>query len=336
MAYRSGASRLIRGQAVPAWTDRNENTPVGNPVDRDFSGAITIMMAGSLLVFLRQNIGVRLLMRRRFVVLAALLIGVSYIQTPFDRSLTLFAVCVVILAFFHRARHMWRIKRGTPEWHSYDTGRSLLFGFLPLPRFFVQGVLEPAICGALGWWLAQRSNATFYLGWWLMLSSMNLSSLENTIRVARRESLFDLGDTFVESEHFARRAEAFTNRPGAGTGSARQQTHTDFRTRILWWLRMAAAFGQAKGGGQRADDHQRQQQQQDGEQRRWSDAAAGKMTEAQALEILELKASATEQEIRAAYNRIIQKVHPDLGGSNFFAKQLNAARDRLLGKGRSR
>jgi DnaJ-class molecular chaperone len=54
------------------------------------------------------------------------------------------------------------------------------------------------------------------------------------------------------------------------------------------------------------------------------------MTPEQALEILELKASATEQDIRAAYNRLMQKVHRDTGGSTFFAKQLNLARDTLL------
>jgi type IV secretion system protein VirD4 len=54
------------------------------------------------------------------------------------------------------------------------------------------------------------------------------------------------------------------------------------------------------------------------------------MTVALALEILELKDGATDQEIRAAYNRLMQKVHPDVGGSTFFAKQLNAARDMLL------
>jgi DnaJ-class molecular chaperone len=54
------------------------------------------------------------------------------------------------------------------------------------------------------------------------------------------------------------------------------------------------------------------------------------MTPEQALEILELKAGATEQEIRSAYNRLMQKVHPDAGGSTFFAKQLNLARDTLL------
>jgi DnaJ-class molecular chaperone len=54
------------------------------------------------------------------------------------------------------------------------------------------------------------------------------------------------------------------------------------------------------------------------------------MTPEQALEILELKAGATEQEIHAAYNRLMQKVHPDTGGSRFFSKQLNLARDTLL------
>jgi hypothetical protein len=329
MACRSGAFSLIRGRVVPAWTDRNENTPVGNPVDRDFSGAITIVMAGSLLVFIRRNIGVRLLMRRRFVVAAALLIGLSYIEHPFDQWLTRFAIAVVILVFFHHARHMRRIKRGTPDWHSYDTGRSLIFSFLPLPRFLIHGVLEPAICGALGWWLAGRSNTTFYLGWWIILSSMLLFFLENTIRVARRESLFDLGDTIVESEHFARRAEAFTNQPEASNGSARRQAHSDFRTGLLWLLRMAAAFARPRGGGQSTDDRERRRH--DEQQQRRNDAAAGKMTEAQALEILELKAGATEKDIRTAYNRLMLRVHPDMGGTNFFARQLNAARDVLLG-----
>jgi nucleotide-binding universal stress UspA family protein len=52
---------------------------------------------------------------------------------------------------------------------------------------------------------------------------------------------------------------------------------------------------------------------------------------AQALEILGLKAGATDQEIRAAYIRLMQRVHPDKGGTNFFAKQLTDARDVLLG-----
>ena len=77
-----------------------------------------------------------------------------------------------------------------------------------------------------------------------------------------------------------------------------------------------------------ARERQRRQEEQD----RRRHAASGKMSAAQALEILGLKAGATEQEIRAAYNRLMKRVHPDVGGSDFFAKQLNDARDVLLGQ----
>jgi len=69
--------------------------------------------------------------------------------------------------------------------------------------------------------------------------------------------------------------------------------------------------------------------QQEEEQRR-RNSSQGKLSEPQALEILGLNTGATKQEIRAAYNRLMKLVHPDVGGSNFFAKQLNEARDLLL------
>jgi DnaJ-like protein len=327
MACRSGASASIKGQVVRAWT--NDNTPVGNPIDRDFGGAITNVMAGSLLVFLRRNIGVRILIRRRFVIACALLVGFSYIETPFDKPLTIFAITVVVLVFIHHARHMMKIKSGFPEWYSFDTGQSWIFAFVPLPKFLAQGIIEPLLCGALGWWLSQRSFATFYLGWWMTISAGLLFFLENQIRIARRESLFDLGDSIVASEHFARRAERFTQGAQGNTGFAAEQSHAYFWNDLLRGLRMAAAFAQGNRNSRKTDSHQ---QQQDSEHRRRNDAPSAKMTEAQALEILELKPGASEQEIRAAYNRLIQRVHPDLGGSNFFAKQLNAARDVLLSR----
>jgi curved DNA-binding protein CbpA len=55
------------------------------------------------------------------------------------------------------------------------------------------------------------------------------------------------------------------------------------------------------------------------------------MSAAQAHEILGLETGASEPEIRAAYIRIMKRLHPDVGGSTFFAKQLNDARDVLLG-----
>jgi type IV secretory pathway TraG/TraD family ATPase VirD4 len=57
-----------------------------------------------------------------------------------------------------------------------------------------------------------------------------------------------------------------------------------------------------------------------------------RMIEADAREILEVSANATRDEIINAYKRLIGKVHPDRGGSNYFAKQLNEAKAVLLGE----
>lgn len=59
-------------------------------------------------------------------------------------------------------------------------------------------------------------------------------------------------------------------------------------------------------------------------------APAGPMTRRQALEILGLGDQPTRQEIIAAHRRLMQKVHPDRGGSKYLAQQLNEAKARLL------
>lgn len=50
----------------------------------------------------------------------------------------------------------------------------------------------------------------------------------------------------------------------------------------------------------------------------------------EARAILGVGADATEEEIQEAYTRLMQLAHPDKGGTNGLAAQLNAARDRLL------
>ncbi len=56
------------------------------------------------------------------------------------------------------------------------------------------------------------------------------------------------------------------------------------------------------------------------------------MTEERARDILGVERNASPGEIRAAYLKLIQKVHPDHGGSAYFSKELNAAKDLLLGE----
>lgn len=54
--------------------------------------------------------------------------------------------------------------------------------------------------------------------------------------------------------------------------------------------------------------------------------------EAEALAILGLKPGATTKEIEQAYKRLMSKLHPDKGGNDYLAQQLNQARDYLLNR----
>jgi TPR repeat protein len=65
------------------------------------------------------------------------------------------------------------------------------------------------------------------------------------------------------------------------------------------------------------------------ESRRSSSQASG-MTRQEALEVLDLTAEASKREVQASYIRLMQRIHPDAGGSNYFAKKLNAAKQVLL------
>jgi hypothetical protein len=56
------------------------------------------------------------------------------------------------------------------------------------------------------------------------------------------------------------------------------------------------------------------------------------MTVEQAYQVLGLKLGCTEKEIVQAHKRLMIKVHPDKGGSNFLAAQLNRAKSVLLDK----
>ena len=54
------------------------------------------------------------------------------------------------------------------------------------------------------------------------------------------------------------------------------------------------------------------------------------MTIKEALEILELSGTPTDEEIKAAHHRLMKKIHPDQGGSGYFAAKLNQAKELLL------
>jgi hypothetical protein len=59
--------------------------------------------------------------------------------------------------------------------------------------------------------------------------------------------------------------------------------------------------------------------------------ASGVMSRQEAFEGLGLPPTATDAEIRETYHRLIMKLHPDHGGSDYLAAKINQARDVLLG-----
>lgn len=77
----------------------------------------------------------------------------------------------------------------------------------------------------------------------------------------------------------------------------------------------------------------RQQANQQSGQQQNQQASAGKtaMSRDQACEILGIKPGCNKEEIITAHRRMMQKVHPDRGGSDFLAAQINRAKDTLLG-----
>ncbi|GAA4114667.1 DnaJ domain-containing protein [Aminobacter aganoensis] len=57
---------------------------------------------------------------------------------------------------------------------------------------------------------------------------------------------------------------------------------------------------------------------------------SGAMTKEEAYKVLGLEAGAAAADVRKAHRRLIQRLHPDLGGSSFLAARINEAKDVLL------
>lgn len=77
-------------------------------------------------------------------------------------------------------------------------------------------------------------------------------------------------------------------------------------------------------------EHGDWQQQAGAQEQRRSTAAPGAMSRDEALQVLGLSADAGETEIIEAHRRLMQRLHPDRGGSAYLAATINLAKETLL------
>jgi hypothetical protein len=77
-------------------------------------------------------------------------------------------------------------------------------------------------------------------------------------------------------------------------------------------------------------DKWRQQAGAHGQQQ--TSSGSGEMSREEALQILGLSPDAGEEEIIEAHRRLMQKLHPDRGGSAYLAAKINLAKETLLAK----
>ena len=74
------------------------------------------------------------------------------------------------------------------------------------------------------------------------------------------------------------------------------------------------------------------QQNKQGQQQAQTPPAGNKnLSHEEAMEVLGLKPGYNKEDVVQAHRRMMQKVHPDRGGSDFLAAQINKAKDVLLG-----
>ena len=168
--------------------------------------------SNSVLVFLREGMGVRLMQPWIFGIMFVFLwfcgTGGVAASTLFSGGtngaaingtpLLLFALAMGALAIYHRRKGKELFFRPIDPVHTFSRGNSHLAKVLPFPEWIIQRYIEPALVGLLGLFMIWPLH-WFGLGLWVCLSSICLSGIEALVVSEAQNKVYDAGDIAIEA-----------------------------------------------------------------------------------------------------------------------------------------
>ncbi|WP_157019741.1 DnaJ domain-containing protein [Mesorhizobium xinjiangense] len=173
------------------------------------------------------------------------------------------------------------------------------------------GLAGVAFSAGLGWWMSTRARR----------AARPTPGKVSTVRTAALEMELDHESGRLEGIVLAGRFEGRTldDLSVAELSELREALEGDLES-----LQLLETYLDGRAPGWRDDA------KADTGERHRSAPSSGAMTEQEAYQILGLEAGASPAEIRNAHRRLMQRLHPDLGGTSFLAARINEAKDVLL------
>jgi uncharacterized membrane protein YidH (DUF202 family) len=188
----------------------------------------------TVMVWLRRDIGYRLLNPIGLIAVTTLLFVISALAQPGDADnqpvfLLLFAVMTLLLGISQRTKRWQELNRGIRQ-HSYYLGTSCFQQLRWLPMFCrrnrkIERILDPIFCILIGFALFPVSRA---LAAWLIFSGVCLRVFEYEVHIRERNRSLDIVDNLIVADRQTVIVEQFEASPG----TAPQQPTTGIPTGI--------------------------------------------------------------------------------------------------------